>query len=175
MPSFNRSSDAIRSSPHVRFAVAMSAISRCRSAGNRGRPRGLDFHRQNNWKPFRCHRMSVSGLTTINRRRHSISRDSATSAIRVASSARRGFACRSTYNASCFLRNRFSAASWACDRTAAETSDSKSPAIRMSVRTRQRFQQLFLPDGIAFDGKGFVGTRGNRTGLQLLADESGWE
>jgi hypothetical protein len=28
-----------------------------------------------------------------------------------------------------------------------------------SLEQRQRFQQLFFPDGIAFDGKGFVGTR----------------
>jgi hypothetical protein len=27
-----------------------------------------------------------------------------------------------------------------------------------SLEQRQRFQQLFFPDGIAFDGKGFVGT-----------------
>ena len=33
---------------------------------------------------------------------------------RLASSARRGFTCRSTYNANCFLRNKFSAASRAC-------------------------------------------------------------
>ena len=27
------------------------------------------------------------------------------------------------------------------------------------IEQRQRFQQLFFPDGIAFDGKGLVGTR----------------
>jgi len=37
-----------------------------------------------------CHRISVSGFTTVRIRRQSISRDSATSAMRVASSARRG-------------------------------------------------------------------------------------
>ena len=116
----------------------MSAISHCRSAGNRGRPRGRDFQRQNSWKPCPCHRMSVSGLTTINSWCHSISRDSTTSAIRVASSARWGLACSSTYNASYFLRNRFSAASWARECTAAETSDSMSPVIRMTVRTVSR-------------------------------------
>ena len=31
--------------------------------------------------------------------------------------------------------------------------------VRASLEQRQRFQQLFFPDGIAFDGKGFVGTR----------------
>jgi hypothetical protein len=53
----------------------------------------------------------VSGLTIVSNRRQSSSRDNATSAIRVASSARRGFACRSMYSANCFLRKRFSAAS----------------------------------------------------------------
>jgi hypothetical protein len=68
IPSFNNSSDAIRSSPQVRFLAAIAAISRCRSVGNRGCPRGLDFQRQNNWKPLRCHRMSVSGFTSIRMR-----------------------------------------------------------------------------------------------------------
>jgi hypothetical protein len=31
-------------------------------------------------------------------------------------------------------------------------------AVVSSLDQRQRFQQLFFPDGIAFDGKGFVGT-----------------
>src|SRR6187399_3767181 len=30
--------------------------------------------------------------------------------------------------------------------------------VEASLEQRQRFQQLFFPDGIAFDGKGFVGT-----------------
>ena len=30
--------------------------------------------------------------------------------------------------------------------------------VQASLNQRQRFQQLFFPDGIAFDGKGFVGT-----------------
>ena len=30
--------------------------------------------------------------------------------------------------------------------------------VQASLDQRQRFQQLFFPDGIAFDGKGFVGT-----------------
>ena len=30
--------------------------------------------------------------------------------------------------------------------------------VQASLEQRQRFQQLFFPDGIAFDGKGFVGT-----------------
>jgi hypothetical protein len=31
--------------------------------------------------------------------------------------------------------------------------------VQASLDQRQRFQQLFFPDGIAFDGKGFVGSR----------------
>ena len=31
--------------------------------------------------------------------------------------------------------------------------------VQASLEQRQRFQQLFFPDGITFDGKGFVGTR----------------
>ena len=31
--------------------------------------------------------------------------------------------------------------------------------VQVSLEQRQRFQQLFFPDGIAFDGKSFVGTR----------------
>ena len=38
-PSFTRSSAAMRSSSHVRFFIAISAMSRSTSAGIRGRPR----------------------------------------------------------------------------------------------------------------------------------------
>jgi len=31
--------------------------------------------------------------------------------------------------------------------------------VQSSLDQRQRFQQLFFSDGIAFDGNGFVGTR----------------
>ena len=31
--------------------------------------------------------------------------------------------------------------------------------VQASLEQRQRFQQLFFPNGLAFDGKGFVGTR----------------
>jgi len=99
IPSFTSSSDAIRSSPHVRFAAAISAINCRRSAGTRGRPCGRDFHRQNKRNPLRCQRMSVFGLTTVMSWRQSISRDNAMSVSRVASSARRGLTCRSRYNA----------------------------------------------------------------------------
>ena len=31
--------------------------------------------------------------------------------------------------------------------------------VQASLEQRQRFQELFFPEGIAFDGKGFVATR----------------
>jgi hypothetical protein len=63
IPSFSRSSAAIRSSPHVRFAAAIVAISRCTFTGIAGRPGARDFQRQNNRNAFRCQRISVSGFT----------------------------------------------------------------------------------------------------------------
>ena len=128
----------MRSSPHVRFAVAIVAISSRRSAGIGGRPAARDFQRQNSRKPFRCQRMSVSGSTMVSKRRHSTIRDKATSVMRVASSARRGFTCRSKYNANCFRRNRFSAASWARDRNADAISRATSTPTRRMIRIRMR-------------------------------------
>jgi hypothetical protein len=48
-----------------RDRAAIFAIKCPRSVGNRGRPCGIDFQRQNKRNPFRCHRMSVSGFTTV--------------------------------------------------------------------------------------------------------------
>ena len=41
--------------------------------------------------------------------------------------------------------------------------------VQASLERRQRSQQLFFPDGIAFDGKSLCSNRRNRTGFQLLA------
>ena len=42
--------------------------------------------------------------------------------------------------------------------------------VQSSLDQRQQFQQLFFPEGIAFDGHDFVcSSGGNRTGLQLPA------
>jgi hypothetical protein len=82
----SRNSAAIRSSPQVRLAVAIAAISRRRSAGVRGRPSPFDLHRHNNRKAFRCQRISVSGLTITSNCRQSTNRDNTTSVMRVASS-----------------------------------------------------------------------------------------
>jgi hypothetical protein len=73
----------------------MSVVSRWMSNGSRGRPGGLDFHRQNRRNPLRCHRISVSDFTIMSTALQSISRESITSVIRTASSARRGLARRS--------------------------------------------------------------------------------
>ena len=54
--------------------------------------------------------------------------------------------------------------------------------VQASLEQRQRFQQLFFPKGIAFDGKGFVGTdvtapafsylRETETGNERLVDQN---
>jgi site-specific DNA recombinase len=40
--------------------------------------------------------------------------------------------------------------------------------VQASLDQRQRFQQLFFPDGIAFDGKGFVGTAATAPAFNYL-------
>ena len=57
---------------------------------------------------------------------------------RLASSARRGFTCRSTYNANCFLRNKFSAASRAREHGARDVNCTTSTAILRTVRVTLR-------------------------------------
>ena len=57
--------------------------------------------------------------------------------------------------------------------------------VQASLEQRQRFQQLFFPDGIAFDGKGFVGTavtapafsyfRTNEAGNERMVAQTGIE
>src|SRR5262245_52848207 len=135
IPSFTKSSEAIRSSPHMRLAAAISAINRRRLAGTCGRPGGLDSHRQNSPNPFRCHRINVSGLTTVRSWRHWIKRVSPTSASRIASSARRGLTCRSTYNANRLRRNRFSAANWVRGRNIDDANRMMSARTHAIVRT----------------------------------------
>jgi hypothetical protein len=60
------SSPWMRGAPHNGLARFISRIN-CRvSVGTAGRPRRLlDFQRQNNRKPARCHRITVSGLTMV--------------------------------------------------------------------------------------------------------------
>ena len=57
--------------------------------------------------------------------------------------------------------------------------------LQASLEQRQRFQQLFFPEGISFDGNGFVGTavtapafsylREIETGNERLVDQAGIE
>jgi hypothetical protein len=101
--SFTRSSAAIRSSPHVRFAAAMVGTSCRRSAGIGERPGTLDFQRQNTLNSFRCQRVSVSSLTIVSRRRHSTKCYKATKrdAGRIVG-AGRDVTCRSRYTPTAF-------------------------------------------------------------------------
>ncbi len=41
--------------------------------------------------------------------------------------------------------------------------------VQTSLERRQRFEKLFFPDEIAFDGNGVVPNGRNRTGFQLVA------
>jgi hypothetical protein len=50
----------MRSSPHVRFAAAIVAISRWMAARIAARPGAGDFQRQNSRNPFLCQRIRVS-------------------------------------------------------------------------------------------------------------------
>jgi hypothetical protein len=45
--------------------------------------------------------------------------------------------------------------------------------VQASLEQRQRFQQLFFPEGISFDGKRLCWNHRNRTGVQLLAADCG--
>ena len=42
--------------------------------------------------------------------------------------------------------------------------------VQASLEQRQRFQQLFFPDGIAFDGKGFVRTGATAPAFSYLRE-----
>ncbi len=91
IPSFNKSSFAIRSSPHQGFWFAMRRIRACNCWGIGGRP-GRDLSRQNNLHPARCQRIIVSGRTATSESRQSQNFESIDSTIRVAGSIRRRFA-----------------------------------------------------------------------------------
>ena len=47
--------------------------------------------------------------------------------------------------------------------------------MEASLEQRQRFQQLFFPDGIAFDGNGFVGTAVTAPAFSYLRPNGGNE
>jgi hypothetical protein len=104
------------------LSAAIARINLRRSLGKRGLPVGLDFQRQNNRNPFRCHRISVSGFTFTSELPHGNIRLSVAIIHRVASSARRDLTFRSWNMASCLRRKRFSAARalWEWHREASE-------------------------------------------------------
>ena len=82
-------------SPQVGFSRAIWRINAWMSFGRRGLPAGRDFHRQNRRNPLRCHRISVSGLTTTKALRQSNHRLRMLISQRVESSARWGLVLRS--------------------------------------------------------------------------------
>src|SRR5215469_4412776 len=104
IPSLSFNSLAMRSSPQVGFSVAISRINCRRSLGRRGCPVGLDFQRQSNRNPLRCHRMRVSGFTFTSELPHGNIRLRVAIIHRMEWSARRGLTFRSWNSASC-LRN----------------------------------------------------------------------
>ena len=77
---------------------------------------GFEDHHANvaliewNRKPLRCQRTNVSGLKLIRASDQSNHRDNRASVNRMESVTHRGLTLRSTKSASCFRRNRFSAA-----------------------------------------------------------------
>ena len=112
------------------------------------------------------------GFTTLRSVRQAMTRDKTTKVIRVALFGRRGFTCRSMYNASCFLKNRFSAASCVCDRQPEETSRSRSPARQRAVRNDDlamvaQWYAIHHIDNHTVDLAGWTicGARCNRVGL----------
>ena len=118
MPSFNFNSLAMRSSPQVPFARAISMINARMFDGSAGRPCFfLDFHRQKARKAVRCQPMNVSGLTTTNAPRQLKNRAKATIQARDHFVPRLGLVSRSRNNASWRLRKRFSAINAAREET----------------------------------------------------------
>ena len=125
MPSFRRSSLAMRSSPHVGFSLPMRRIRACNCFGIGALP-GRDLRRQNSRQPARCQRIIVSGRTATRAPRQSKNRESNASVIRVPGSIRRGFTPLSTYKASCRRNIKISAARVRCRRTARDTMPARS-------------------------------------------------
>ena len=69
-----------------------------------------------------------------------MSRDNATGAIRVASSGRRGFACRLVYSANCFLRKRF----FRCEREA-RSAHCRDEPCQMTYREQESRHEESMP------------------------------
>ena len=123
---FQFNSLAICSSPQVGFSAAIFRINSWRLLGTAGLPAGLDFQRQNKRNPLRCHRFSVSDLTTTSAPRQSNSRLKCAISHLAESSARWGLTLRSWNIARCFRRNKFSATRAVRDLAAERSSTAKS-------------------------------------------------
>jgi hypothetical protein len=108
------------------------------SLGRRGLPTGRDFQRQNRRNPLRCHRISVSGLTTTKALRPSNHWLRKPINQRVESSARCGRRLRSRNKASCLRRNKFSASTALLDLHVRTTSRRESKSTRCTVRIKCR-------------------------------------
>jgi hypothetical protein len=120
------------------------------------------------------------GRLDVSTARQSINRESITSVIRVASSARRGLTWRSRYSASCFRRKRFSAAN--CDRdlkptdTNLTTSTSKRTAVRHTIDRDEcfRMRQPATPRPAVVLGSSFDEIEKNSSSDGIFADHSRW-
>jgi len=133
IPSLTSSSLAMRSWPQEGFSAAIFRMSARSSGGIGGRP-GHDFNRQNKRKACRCQRINVLGVTLTSAPRQSKNRDSATNAILLAGSARRGLTPRSRYIANCLRRNRISAATQRRGRISSQRNIAASANNRQSIQ-----------------------------------------
>ncbi len=123
---FNNSSSAILFSPQVGFSRFIFRISVLIFFGSAGRPEGRDFHRQKRRNASRCHRKKVSGLTITSASRQAKSFPSPAIVHRRVIEVGLRFTLRSWYRASCFRRNRFSAANATRDLKAIRASWQRS-------------------------------------------------
>ena len=132
------SSPWILGAPHSGLARLISRINRRTSIGTLGRPgRRLDFQRQYDRKPARCHRSTVSGRTMVSASRafgNSRQTQPRTSLSAARNGNRAGWPRRSTMI--CCRSTRTSASSAARDRNRSKTRPGISlmrPDIRASV------------------------------------------
>jgi len=144
------SSPWIRGAPHNGLAMLISRIN-CRiSVGTAGRPRPrLDFQRQNNRKPARCHRTTVLGRTmasaswAFGNRRQTQPRINLSTA---KNDIRFGLPRRNTMI--CCLSTRTSASSAARDRNRSTTKPKISLQRSHIKRRIVRFSADYQPDQI---------------------------
>ena len=141
----------MRGAPHNGLAMLISRIN-CRiSVGTAGRPGPrLDFQRQNNRKPARCHRTTVSGRTMASASRAFGNRRQTQPRINLSTAKndiRFGLPRRNTMI--CCLSTRTSASSAARDRNRSTTKPKKISLQRSHIQRRiVRFSADCQPDQI---------------------------